>query len=430
MAIQLEPVTPPASSSEPQVKRLWKSEWRELPLQGKGMIIGVFLLFLSTMLFSWQGRSATPPTSTTASVLTASKPTVDQAAEEREATVRMQQEMQRKIEDQRRIEAANAATTAPSAALMASPVVFPLAGGVDALHRSGGDRGSAAGPTSSGEQDDIGHRGAAASKPLRVSRRPGAPPQNGPATAVLQSTTPPTATDPADVPAWVQNVLPGLVAPALRQEPPAPPTPAAAVRPDGHVAGAMTARPTTLREGTVIDTRLANRLNGTAPGPVTARVSNPIYGYDGTRVLIPQGATMLGTTTAVKATGESRLAVTFHRLQMPPPDGRSYELLGFKGLSQIGDVGLRDRVNNHYLSTFGAAALIGVINGTSQWIGQIGSHNSGVILGGIGTNTDQAATSIMQQFTNRVPSLIIEAGTPVKVHVMTDLELPVWIGRY
>ena len=56
------------------------------------------------------------------------------------------------------------------------------------------------------------------------------------------------------------------------------------------------------------------------------------------------------------------------------PDGRTYRLDQFLGLNQIGDAGLRDRVNQHYLSTFGAAAAVGLISGLSQFLGSVGSR--------------------------------------------------------
>ena len=42
-------------------------------------------------------------------------------------------------------------------------------------------------------------------------------------------------------------------------------------------------------------------------------------------------------------------------------------------LSQAGDVGLRDKVNNHYASVFGASLAIGAIGGLAQ----IGNGYSG-----------------------------------------------------
>ena len=79
---------------------------------------------------------------------------------------------------------------------------------------------------------------------------------------------------------------------------------------------------------------------------------------------------MLGETKPVRALGETRLAVSFHRLVMP--DGRTYRLDEFMGLNQIGDAGLRDRVNHHYLATFGAAAAVGLITGLEPVPGQRG----------------------------------------------------------
>ena len=40
------------------------------------------------------------------------------------------------------------------------------------------------------------------------------------------------------------------------------------------------------------------------------------------------------------------------------PDGRTYRLDSFMGLNEIGDAGLRDQVDQHYRSTFGASAAV------------------------------------------------------------------------
>ena len=121
-------------------------------------------------------------------------------------------------------------------------------------------------------------------------------------------------------------------------------------------------------EGTFIDAVLTNRLDGSEAAPVNCLVTNPLYSHSGRHVLIPAGARVLGETKPVRALGETRLAVSFHRLVMP--DGRTYRLDEFMGLNQIGDAGLRDRVNHHYLATFGAAAAVGLITGLSQYPGQ------------------------------------------------------------
>jgi type IV secretion system protein VirB10 len=48
------------------------------------------------------------------------------------------------------------------------------------------------------------------------------------------------------------------------------------------------------------------------------------------------------------------------------PDGYSVDLDQFQGLDQIGEEGLKDKVNNHYLQIFGTSIALGVVAGASQ----------------------------------------------------------------
>ena len=184
-------------------------------------------------------------------------------------------------------------------------------------------------------------------------------------------------------------------------------------------------------EGTVIDTVLTNRLDGSSASPVNCLVTNALYSHTGRQVLIPAGARILGETKPVQAFGETRLAVSFHRLLMP--DGRTYRLDQFLGLNQIGDAGLRDKVNHHYLSTFGAAAAVGLISGLSQYLGSAGlgsgdGNRTIVIAGGVGDATAQAAMQVMNRFLNRLPTITIREGHRVKVYLTSDIELPAYVA--
>jgi type IV secretion system protein VirB10 len=184
-------------------------------------------------------------------------------------------------------------------------------------------------------------------------------------------------------------------------------------------------------EGTVIDTVLTNRLDGSSASPVNCLVTNALYSHTGRQVLIPAGARVLGETKPVQAFGETRLAVSFHRLLMP--DGRTYRLDQFLGLNQIGDAGLRDKVNHHYWSTFGAAAAVGLISGLSQYLGSAGlgsgdGNRTIVIAGGVGDATAQAAMQVMNRFLNRLPTITIREGHRVKVYLTSDIELPTYMA--
>ena len=183
-----------------------------------------------------------------------------------------------------------------------------------------------------------------------------------------------------------------------------------------------------LLEGTFIDTVLTNRLDGSGTAPVNCLVTNPVYSHSGQHVLIPAGARILGETRPVQALGETRLAVAFHRLLMP--DGSTLRLDQFLGLNQIGDAGLRDKVNHHYWSTFGAAAAVGLISGLAQWIGTAGfSSGTGdrtVIIAGGADAASQASLQVMSRFLNRLPTITIREGHRVKVYVTSDLQLPAY----
>ncbi len=184
-----------------------------------------------------------------------------------------------------------------------------------------------------------------------------------------------------------------------------------------------------LLEGTFIDAVLTNRLDGTSAAPVNCLVTNPVFSHSGQHVLIPGGARVLGETKPVQSLGETRLAVSFHRLVFP--DGRTYALDQFIGLNQVGDAGLRDRVNQHYLSTFGASAAVGLITGLSQFIGTAGlgradGNRSVIIAGGVGDATGQATAQVMSRFLNRLPTVTIREGHRVKVYLTGDIELPAY----
>jgi len=53
-----------------------------------------------------------------------------------------------------------------------------------------------------------------------------------------------------------------------------------------------------------------------------------------------------------------------HGSGLPPPDNAGWlfvDLDQFQGLDQIGEEGLKDKVNNHYLQIFGTSIALGVI---------------------------------------------------------------------
>jgi type IV secretion system protein VirB10 len=189
-------------------------------------------------------------------------------------------------------------------------------------------------------------------------------------------------------------------------------------------------QPYVIYEGLTLDTVLMNRLDGDAVGPVKVLVSNPVYSHDHQHVLIPDGTIVLGEARKIGSAGigqQRRIAVTFHRLLMP--DGYSVDLDQFHGLDQIGEEGLKDQVNNHYVQIFGTSIALGVIAGAAQ-ISQGGSNltSSGPqsFTNGAASSVSQSATTILDHFIQIPPTITIREGHRVKVYFTQDLLLPAY----
>jgi len=189
-------------------------------------------------------------------------------------------------------------------------------------------------------------------------------------------------------------------------------------------------QPYLVYEGSVLDTVLMNRLDGDATGPVKVLVSNPLYSHDHQHVIIPEGTVVLGEAKKIGAAGfgqQRRMAVAFHRLIMP--DGYSVDLDQFHGLDQIGEEGLKDKVNNHYLEIFGTSIALGVVAGASeitQGGGTITTSGSQAFTNGTAASVSQSATSILDRFLQIPPTITIREGHRVKVYFTQDLVLPAY----
>ena len=70
-------------------------------------------------------------------------------------------------------------------------------------------------------------------------------------------------------------------------------------------------------EGSFLEAVLVTQLSGDFPGPVLAQVAVPFYSAGRQRVLVPRGARVIGTASAVQGQDQERLAVSFHRLIYP-----------------------------------------------------------------------------------------------------------------
>jgi type IV secretion system protein TrbI len=192
----------------------------------------------------------------------------------------------------------------------------------------------------------------------------------------------------------------------------------------GSAPATATGKTYVLFEGTILESILVNRLDGQFSGPVECLLTTDVYSHDRQHLLIPAGTKLLGESRRVETFGQTRLAVAFHRLVMP--DGYSASLDRFQGLNQIGDAGLRDQVNNHYLRIFGVSLAIGAIGAVAEagTAGALTASGSDLMRQGFAQSMGQSSAQILDRFLNVLPTVTIREGHRVKVYLSGDLALP------
>ena len=177
-----------------------------------------------------------------------------------------------------------------------------------------------------------------------------------------------------------------------------------------------------LYEGEFLECVLVTQLRGDFPGPANAMVAVDMWSRDRQRIVVPRGSRVLGTASAVSQWGQARLGVAFHRLIFP--DGRYVSLDQFMGLNQVGETGLKDKVNNHYKSVFGAAVAVGLLSGLTVQNTSVYGPAGERIRAGAGASLAQQAMAITERFLNRLPTVTIRAGHRVRVYFTSDVLVP------
>lgn len=185
-----------------------------------------------------------------------------------------------------------------------------------------------------------------------------------------------------------------------------------------------------LHPGAIIPASLVTAINSEAPGPVIAQVTQGVYdSATGNRLLIPQGARLIGSYRSATRYGQQRIAVTWSRLVMP--DGRQI-VLDEIAVDGAGSSGVSGAVNNHWGEVFGAAALGTLINVAAAATED--QRTVGLTYGGVGVVVDpaeEAAREGVQRAASAVSGRVVERGLsiPPTVRVVAGARVSVIVTR-
>jgi type IV secretion system protein VirB10 len=179
----------------------------------------------------------------------------------------------------------------------------------------------------------------------------------------------------------------------------------------------------TLRAGTIIPAALVTGIQSDLPGLVIAQVTEPVRdSLTGSRILIPQGARLIGTYASELAAGQTRLLLAWTRLLLP--DGRSIDLGRMPAADATGQAGLRDRVDHHWGSTV-KAALISTILSIGAQSGSAGNESdiARAIRDGASDSISRTGRQIVDRELARRPTIKVRPGMPIRAILTADLDV-------
>jgi type IV secretion system protein VirB10 len=177
----------------------------------------------------------------------------------------------------------------------------------------------------------------------------------------------------------------------------------------------------TVVQGTMIQAVTETALDSTLPGAIRAIVSEDVHSFDGTRVLIPRGARLVGRYRSDVALAQSRVMVAWDRIILP--DNQTVEISAFGG-DELGRTGTTGFVDTRFAQRFGSAALISMIGALpAAAAGQIEDEAAADIASDVGTDLRDSTQSVMQDYLAIRPVIHVDQGTRITVMVDRDLEI-------
>lgn len=189
-------------------------------------------------------------------------------------------------------------------------------------------------------------------------------------------------------------------------------------------ARSLVASPSTavLQAGSIIPAALITGIRSDQPGLVTAQVTENVYdSLSGRRLLIPQGARLIGDYASGVGFGQRRILLAWNRLILP--DGRSIVLERQPAADPSGYAGLEDEVDYHWGRVV-KAALVSTLLGVGSELGSGGDSDLvRALRRGSQDSVNRAGEQIVARELDIRPTLTIRPGYPVRVLVTRDIVL-------
>jgi len=204
----------------------------------------------------------------------------------------------------------------------------------------------------------------------------------------------------------------------------------------------------TVVQGTIISAVLETAINTELPGNLRAQVTEPVFSFDGRRILMPAGTVLIGTFNNDVEVAQKRVLIAWNRAVTP--DGKSVAL-GSTGTDVLGRAGTEGNVDNRLKTKFGAAALISTISAIPTALSAIGGSRSssgttiniggsggfsasqgkqdvslgqqvfGQVASNAGSQISEQSSGILEKYLSLPPVIRVPQGEEIRVFVNRDL---------
>jgi type IV secretory pathway VirB10-like protein len=183
-----------------------------------------------------------------------------------------------------------------------------------------------------------------------------------------------------------------------------------------------------VRQGKFLDCVLVNQLRADlVDSPVIAMVSRDYVSLDGKYVLIPAGAKLLGEAGRVQNLQQERVYIKFDRVVFPDQRSAYFPVRKPAAVDRAGAVGIDGDVDRHLMLQFGAAVMLGVLDGVGAAVQSPSAGTNPTLRDLVMARTSGDFSTVMtgaiQKYANVVPTVTVEAGAKMKVFFAEDVRL-------
>ena len=177
----------------------------------------------------------------------------------------------------------------------------------------------------------------------------------------------------------------------------------------------------TVIQGTMIQAVMETALDSSLPGQTRAIISEDVFSYDGSRLLIPRGSRLIGRYRSGIEIAQKRVTIAWDRIILP--NNQTVQISAFGG-DELGRSGVTGFVDTRFDERFGSAALISIISAApSAASAQVEDETTAEVLQDVGDDLADATDSVIGEYLSIGPVIYVDQGARVTVMVERDLEI-------